>query len=653
MRWTRALSFPLAALLLAGCVATQDGPGAAGASAVVVGPAPRAGNPIFAPLDLPAPTPQRTAAGVPGPGYWQQDCDYTIEAALDAEGRTVSGVAKIVYTNNSPDTLEYLWIHLEQNLFRPDSLGAQTLEQETRFGYRAGTHGGMHIERVRAGGRDLPLRVYDTVARLDLPEPLGPGGETFEFEIAWTFAIPPFGADRMGIDELAQGEVFQIAQWFPAVATYDDVHGWNALPYLGQGEFYTNISDFDVRITVPRSHLVGATGELINTDEVLTPAQAARLEKARTSAETVVIRAAEEVADPASRPAGDGPLMWRFRAENCRTFAWTSSPAFIWDACGLNLGERTVLVQSLYPKEALPLWSRSTQMLREAIEGYSERWCPYPYPSAINVNGIVGGMEYPMIIFCRERTDEKGLYGVTTHEIGHNWFPMLVNTDERRHPWMDEGFDSFINVYSMADRYPGQEPPPGEMDKLAAAMLEPGQQPIETPADQIERLGYLAYWKPAMGLVLLREVVLGPERFDPAFRRYIRAWAFKSPRPADFFRCMEDAAGADLDWFWRGWFLGTGTLDQAVVDAGASEGGDKLRVTFENRGELVMPVLYRVTYEDGSVEERRLPVEAWLRGDRRTAVWPADGRTIRGVRIDPGRLLPDADRSNNTWGRPE
>lgn len=653
MRAMWAVAVLVIGVTVFGCAGPLTRPGAE--PSYVRAPQPRRGETIFSPIDLPAPTASRSASGVPGPAYWQQRADYTIEAVLDEDERTILGRAVITYTNNSPEALDYLWVHLEQNLFRPESAGALSVDPGTRFGYREGTQGGMEVRSVRAEGRELPHRVYDTLMRVDLPEPLAPGGDRLTFEITWTFRIPPFGADRLGMEDLGQGVVFQLAQWFPAVAKYDDVNGWNAMPYLGQGEFYTDFGDYDLRITVPRDHIVAATGVLENPEEVLTPTQIERLERAAQSAETVLIRSPEEVGDPASRPAGEGPLTWRFKAQDVRTVAWTSSPAFIWDAAGLVVGpegaERHVLVQSVYPKEALPLWSKSTEMLRFAIEDYSERWHPYPYPTAVNVNGIVGGMEYPMIIFCRERHDERGLYDVTTHEIGHNWFPMLVNTDERRHAWMDEGFNTFINHYSMLARFGEDGEDADFMDEFATEMREAGPTPIVAYPDQIPRreLGYLAYGKPAVGLLLLREQILGPDRFDPAFRRYIREWAFKSPQPSDFFRCMEDAAGADLDWFWRGWFMETGLLDQAVADVEVDAREEVVRVTFENRGELVMPVVYRVFYGDGTEETRRLPVEAWFTTNRWTTQWPSRGRTVREVVIDPDRVFPDVDRENNVW----
>lgn len=648
-------------------------------------PGPRQAQTIFSPLPWPAASDLRLASGVPGPAYWQNRADHRIEAALDAEQRVVEGREVIVYHNNSPHDLDYIWLHLEQNLFHPESRGARMTTPGARFGNRDDFVGGFELSRVAvrpAGGGDWldrsDLHVHDTLGRVDLDGPLGPG-ERVEIAIEWTFNVPPYGSDRMGVEEVEQGTIFQLAQWFPTVVKYDDVHGWNTMPYLGAGEFYTEFGDYEVAITVPREYLVGATGMLVNADEVLTSEQLERLERARQTPETVVLRSAEEVGRADSRPDGEGPLTWRFAAEDVRTFAWTASDAFIWDAATVRGGEARTLVQSLYPKEALPLWEQSTEMLRFAIEGYNDRWFEYPYPAAINVNGIVGGMEYPMIIFCRNRTSERGLYGVTTHEIGHNWFPMIVSTDERRHVWMDEGFNSFINIYSNMEWW-GEDGPSGRGNPrgIVEGMLREEQQPIVTYPDQIRagRLGFLGYAKPATGLYILREYVLGHERFDFAFRRYIHEWAFKSPQPADFFRCMEDGAGEDLTWFWRGWFYETGVLDQAVAEvtdaesirAGfaerAEEGrrrrgprpedipDDLVRVRFLNERELVLPLEFEVTYDDGTSELRRLPVEIWFGGDEWTTQWRTGGRRIVRIVVDPRELTPDVDPGNNVWEAP-
>lgn len=609
----------------------------------------------FAELDLPPANSTRTARGLPGPDYWQQEVDYVIDVALDEQTKAVTGKARITYTNNSPDDLDVIWMGMEQNLFDPSSKGARLSTRGGRFGNRQGFDGGFEIASLTTAGQGqgqaLAYEVYDTVARVDLPAPIQAKGGKFSFEIAWSFTIPPYGSDRLGMDDVEQGTIYQLAQWFPNVCVYDDTHGWNTLPYLGQGEFYTNFGTYEVNITVPRSHIVAATGVLQNPQDVLTSTQIERLEAAKRSKETVMIRSAEEVADPASRPTGEGPLTWRFRAEQVRTVAWASSASFIWDAAAVDgdaTGPGGTLAQSVYPKEAAETWDASTDMLRFSIEHYNQMWFRYPYPVAINVNGRVGGMEYPMIIFCRARGDERGLWGVTTHEIGHNWFPMVVNTDERRHSWMDEGFNTFINYYAGKARYPESSGGRGSPKSFANSMRNPPLVVMDTPADRLGGShGMMSYSKPAVMLVLLRESILGPERFDRAFREYIRRWAFKSPRPEDFFRTMQDVSGEHLDWFWRTWVYQNAKLDQGVRSVDVREDG-RVTVTFENLGDMVMPVRWAADFEDGSTVTNTLPVEAWHLSDRASFTWNP-GKKVVGIRIDPDGEFPDLDTRNNTW----
>jgi peptidase M1-like protein len=613
------------------------------------GPSARASSTIFSPLDLATANTVRNGAGAPGPDYWQQKVDYRIEAKLDPVTRLVLGRAHITYTNESPDALEYLWLNLEQNVFRADSIGAK-VGLRSAIGLQNASGKGYRLHQVQAAGSALDYQVYDTLARLELPSPIAAKGGVFEFDIVWDFLIPERVFRRFGIEKVEQGEVFEIAQWFPAVAVYDDVHGWNTLPYIGTGEFYSNFGDYQLELTVPRDWIVVATGELTNPEDVFTATQLDRWRRAHNSAETIAIIAPDEVGQDGWRPAGKGPLTWKFSAAQVRTVAWSASNAFILDAAGLD---GTTLIQSAYPKEGLPLWSKSTQMLRTAIKGYNERWFRYPYPVATNVNGIEGGMEYPMIIFCRGRRSEAGLYGVTAHEIGHNWFPMVVNTDERRHAWMDEGFNTFINYYSKRDWFPDSTGGRANPANVANMLSQPNQLPVETPADHLpgRLLGSLQYTKTGAGLVLLRETILGPERFDYAFRKYIERWAFKSPRPADFFRCMEDAAGVDLAWFWRGWFLETGYLDQAIESVNPAKGKRPATMVIGNLGPLVMPIIAQIEYQDGTTEELRLPVEVWYHSNKIQERIPGNKAVAR-ITLDPNRELPDSNRRNNVWPTP-
>ena len=610
---------------------------------------------IFAPLPLPAPNTIRNGAGEPGEDYWQQRADYQIRVSLDPASHRVSGSETITYTNNSPDSLKVLWLQLEQNLFRPGSRGS--LVNATNRWRGAFEGGGIDLQRVelvRDGERVSPAYlVDDTRMRIDLDRPLAPNGGQIDIQIDWSFLIPEYGADRMGRLEGQDGWVYELAQWYPRMYVYDDVDGWSPMPYLGQGEFYLEYGDFEVEITVPREFIVVATGELQNPEAVLTAEQRDRLERARLSAETIHIIHPDEVGSPQSRPSGRGPLTWRFRAENVRDFAWAASPAFIVDAAGWE----DVLLMSAYPREGIgtpdnPGWEMSTQYVRHSISHNSEMWHRYPYPVAINVAGIVGGMEYPMIVFCSYLARGEALFGVTEHEFGHTWFPMIVGNDERRWAWLDEGLNTFINHYSTLAYLPNAARLRAtSAEYVAARMQEPfNDQTVMTYPDRIRRegLGFLGYRKPAVGMLLLREVVLGHERFDAALKAYIDRWAYRHPQPADFFRTIEQVSGEDLDWFWRGWFYSNDVLDQAV-DSVTVAGGQTL-LHLSNREGLVMPVILEVEYADRSTERHELPVEIWMQAN--TYAFPLDGeRQVTRVRIDPDGLLPDVRRENNVWSR--
>ncbi len=613
---------------------------------------------IFAPLALPEANQDRLGTGAPGPDYWQQEADYSIRATLDTLEHRVSGSETITYVNNSPDRLDYLWIQLEQNLFAPDSRGA-LINSGDRARWRGSfAEGGIRIGRltvVQDGEEYEAAQTVDgTRMRVDLRRPMRPAGDTLRLNVDWSFVVPGYGADRMGRLQTRRGWVYEIAQWYPRMYVYDDVEGWNPMPYLGQGEFYLEYGDFDVEITAPRDLVVVASGELLNPEEVLTPEELRRYDEARTSDRTMSIIAPDEVGTPGSRPAGDGPLTWKFRIESSRDFSWAASKAFIWDAAGWD----GILLQSAYPHEGLgdrenPGWERSTEYLRHTISYYSQQWFHYPYRSAVNVAGIVGGMEYPGIVFCGVGARGQGLFGVTDHEFGHTWFPMIVGSDERRYAWMDEGFNTFINHYSNLDFYGPQasRTQRTQADFIAARMQEPiADQPIMTYPDLLRGsgLGFLAYRKPGFGLVMLREVVLGEDTFMKAFRTYVAEWAFKHPKPADFFRTVEEVSGVQLDWFWRGWFYDTDLLDQSV--SGVERTDDGTVIHLHNDGGLVMPVLLRIELSDGRVVDRRLPVQIWARSDA-FDYWLRGTGTVVGVTLDPEHQLPDVDRTDNVWKR--
>src|SRR5438874_1915870 len=475
----------------------------------------------FRRLALPAPNEVREGSGRPGPRYWQQRADYTIRATLDTATHTIAGSETLRYVNNSPDTLRYLWLQLDQNIYKANSRGAALNPTDARFAGR-GFEGGYTIDYVRAvrrvgqaAGR-IPLATSGngTMLRVDLERPLAPGGRA-ELELAYRFEVPEHGSDRMGREQFAGGWLYEVAQWYPQVAVYDDVRGWNTEQYLGQGEFYLEYGDFDVSITVPRSFVVASTGTLTNAVEVLTVNQRARLARAARSDTTVAIIPKPEVGQPFSRPAGPRPtLTWHFTAKNVRDVAWAAAANFIWDASGYD----GILIQSFYPPEANADWARSTQYARHSIKHYSEKWFPYPYPTAINVAGPVGGMEYPMIVFCGHRRSRQGLFGVTTHELGHQWFPMVVGSNERLYAWMDEGFNTFINIYSARTYFPDQQSlrNRGQAESWAQFAATGRDEPGMTPADRVtpDLLGAVAYSKPATGLYLLRHAILDSTRFD-------------------------------------------------------------------------------------------------------------------------------------------
>ncbi|PQP00887.1 aminopeptidase [Massilia phosphatilytica] len=551
---------------------------------------------------LPTPTTIRTASGAPGHAYWQQRADYAIRATLDESRRAISGTETITYHNNSPDTLSYLWVQLDQNIYKRDSDARMTATVPSRDawtkargpedGYKFDAlravlekstfDGGFKIAVVKdAGGRPLHVVINRTMMRIDLPQPLKPGAKV-AFSIDWSYNIneQKVLGGRSGYEKFDEdkNDLFEIAQWFPRMAAYYDVTGWQHKQFLGTGEFTLEFGDYDVQLTVPADHIVASTGELQNPGDVLTAAQRQRLEQARTATKPVIIVTQAE-AEAKEKTRASGTKTWRFRAKNVRDFAWASSRKFIWDAQGFKKDATNVLAQSFYPKEGNPLWEKySTAAVIHTIAEYNKYSFDYPYPVAISVNGPVGGMEYPMICFNgpRPTKDKKtgeltyssrtkyGLISVVIHEVGHNYFPMIVNSDERQWTWMDEGLNSFLEYLAeqaWEEHYPQSR---GEPRAIVDYMKSTNQVPIMTNSESIAALGYNAYAKPTAALIVLRETVLGRELFDFAFREYAQRWKFKRPTPSDFFRTMEDASGTDLDWFWRGWFYTTDHVDVSV-----------------------------------------------------------------------------------------
>jgi hypothetical protein len=598
----------------------------------------------FRPLELPAPNAMRDAAGKPGPRYWQQRVDYAVEASLDTATHTLTGRERIRYHNHSPDTLRAIWLQLDQNLYRADSRGAQRFPDVGRA-KPAGFEGGYTIAAVSSAGTGAPAplttAVRGTMMRVDLRAPLA-SGDSAAIDVAYSFRVPENGSQRMGRKRGPDGWTYAIAQWFPRLAVYDDLAGWNLDEYLGQGEFYLEDGDIDFAVTLPRNFIVTGTGALQNDDEVLTAAERARLTAARKSDTAIAIISRAEAGTATTRPAGPKPMLtWRFHAGNVRDAAWAASPTFEWDAAGWN----GILLQTLHPADANADWRKVIATVRSTIRDYSTHWFPYPYASATAVAvPLASGMEYPMLVFDPMDQGGVGLERVVLHEMGHQWFPMIVGSNERRHAWMDEGFDSFINWVGIGRRPTGN----GRGASRWLASGRPG--PIVQPADSIAPDAYdpIEYSLPDDGLELLRfEILDDTSKFDAAFKEYIRRWAFKHPSPADFFRTMNDALGQDLSWFWRGWFYTTDVVDQAVdsVTAGAR---NVTRIWLSNRGKLPMPVKMRLTFADGSTESVKLPVDIWRAGNRYTFE-RSFAKPLVSVEIDPLVNFPDVDRRNNSW----
>lgn len=540
--------------------------------------------------DLPTPNMFRTASGAPGPNYWQQRADYQIKVRIDDENQRLYGEETITYYNQSPDTLTYLWVQLDQNKFAKGSdnqlaRSAPNLDSKvryrslTRWLYEKDFEGGYKITAVRDdAGKPLRHVINKTMMRLDLPTPLKPNQQV-RFSIDWNHNIheqKKLGG-RSGFEYFKDDDnyLYEMAQWFPRMASYTDVNGWHNKQFLGNGEFTLEFGDYEVAITVPSDHIVASTGELQNPDKVLTSTQRDRLKKAKTAKKPILIVTEAEAIEN-EKTKEKGTKTWVYKAKNVRDFAFATSRKFIWDAQGFKQENGDmVMAMSYYPKEGNPLWERySTESIIHTLEVYNRYTFVYPYPIAISVNGPVGGMEYPMICFNGPRPEKDktysrrtkyGLISVIIHEVGHNYFPMIVNSDERQWTWMDEGLNTFLQYLAeqeWEDQYPSRR---GEPQYIANFMKSKRQVPIMTNSESLLQFGNNAYAKPAAALNVLRETILGRDLFDFAFREYSQRWKFKRPQPADFFRTMEDASGVDLDWFWRGWFYSTDHTDIAIT----------------------------------------------------------------------------------------
>ncbi len=694
--------------------------------------------------DLPTPNVYRTASGAPGHAYWQNTADYQMDIVLDDENQRVYGVEKINYTNKSPDHLEYLWIQLDQNVRNPESETYKIQQGNIKDGVSLYEYfnlfhtfpGGFNIDYVNdEKGSPFSVKVNHTMMRVDLATPLQ-SGDSITINIKWWYNIN----DRMEIGGRSGYEYFKeddnylytIAQFFPRMAVYSDVTGWQNKQFLGRGEFTLPFGDYDVKLTVPENMVVGATGEIQNVDEVLTDLQKERLEKAKTSDKPVIIVTQDE-AIKNEKNRSLKTKTWHFKAQNVRDYGWCASRKFIWDAQGVQFGDRTVMAMSLYPKEGNPMWEMySTKAIVLTLQTYSKFTFEYPYPVAYSINGKSIGMEYPMICFNGGRTDKDGKFTdnvkyrtilVIIHEVGHNYFPMIINSDERQWTWMDEGINTFLQ-YQTERAWTDESGKPFPSRRGPAKLIVPYMKgdkryisPIMTNSESIFQFGNNAYGKPCTALNILRETVMGPELFDYAFKIYANRWKFKHPSPADFFRTMEDASSVDLDWFWRGWFYTTDHCDVAITDVkqlrvdnqrpeegstqksvnknikkltkedkvspmlqavrsaeNPSKAFDKIKanltdvrkeildkevylcqVDLKMIGGLVMPVILKLEYEDGSNEEVRIPAEIWRMQneilEKTVSKVLVTNKSVKKIVLDPNLETADIDVSNNVWPR--
>jgi len=609
----------------------------------------------------------RAATGEPGPKYWQNRADYQLAVKLNDVTNEIAGTEILTYTNNSPSKLNFIWMQLDQNLFKQDSRGSAIMPY---VGSRNGGRGqefdaGYKIKSVKIvngssplSTTDVPFLIEDTRMQVMLPKEVAANGGQLKLKIEYAFISPEYGSDRMGIMQTKNGKIFTVAQWYPRVCVLDDIVGWNTLPYTGPGEFYLEYGDFDLSITAGSKIIVVSSGELLNPNEVYTPEQIKRWALASASDKTVVIRTAEEVTDRHSRPAGKNELTWHFKIKNARDAAWAASASFIIDAAKMNLpsGKKSVAI-SAYPIESNgdSAWGRSTEYVKKSIEFNSSKWYEFPYPGATCVAGTPGGMEYPGIVFCGAGAKRGGLMGVNDHEFGHTWFPMIVGSNERQYGWMDEGFNTFINTLSTQDFNHGEyhSNQPQDMHRIGAFFTRDGLEPMLSYVDNYKEMnnGTLSYSKPSAGLVLLREQILGKDRFDRAFKTYINRWAFKHPTPDDFFHTIENVAGESLQWFWRGWFVNNWKLDVAVrkvtyVDSTNYSKG--ALITLDNLEKMAMPVILEIKTVSGKLSRIKLPVEIWERNISWTFKIPST-EAIESVTYDPDKVLPDFNPSNNVW----
>ena len=691
---------------------------------------------------LPTPNVYRTGSGAPGEKYWQQKADYVIDVEIDDKNQRLIGKETITYFNQSPHTLKYLWVQLDQNVRAKGNLDEVTSTSTVRDSVPAkfvasrlhldDYEGGYKISAVKdAGGKELSTIINRTMMRINLPQPLKPG-ENVQFSIDWSYNI----YDRMTENGRGGYEYFPedgnyaytLAQWFPRMAVYDDYEGWQNKQFIGRGEFALTFGDYLVNITVPADHIVAASGWLQNPKQVLTKTQLERWEKSQKTFDSPVFIVTEEEARENEKSRSTKKKTWTFKADNVRDFSFTTSRKYIWDAMAVKLNTTTPMAMSFYPKEGNPLWEKeSTKAIKNTLEVYSERTFDYPYPVAISVHAANQGMEYPMICYNYGRPDKNGNYSdrlkdgmisVIVHEVGHNYFPMIVNSDERQWTWMDEGLNTFLEKETKRERYPDLDLIWGTPKGVVPYMKgdKKNIRPIMTNSEQVMQFGYNAYGKPSAALTVLREVVMGPELFDAAFKEYSNRWAFKHPAPADFFRTMEDASAVDLDWFWRGWFYTVDHVDvsvdeikwfkvkddqrvvenkgkkvkEGVLTAKANTGdlqegpqeipildtddryyGEFMnriddnavraqlknkniyQVKFTNQGGLVTPLVIRFMFKDGSHIDENIPAEIWRYNEEVATKVFVFEKELEGIILDPDSQTGDTNIEDNIFPRVE
>lgn len=651
--------------------------------------------------ELPTPNLERTASGKPGTAYTQQKVDYVMDIVLDDAKTKITGSETITYHNNSKDDLEYLWVQLDQNMRAADSktpdISPNSIPKrisKNRFNRAFPEErfdGGFNIMSVtNKDGSNLSHTINQTMMRINLSEPLA-SGAIFEFNISWWYNINNHRTDggRSGYEHFTENNNnnYVIAQFYPRMCVYDNVEGWQNDQFWGRSEFALEFGDFTVNITVPEDHMLGATGVLQNPKEVFSKQELKRREKARKSFDNPVVIRTQEEAEKIEKSKATKTKTWKFIAENVRDYAFATSRKFIYDAMAVDINGKTVMAESLYSKEANPLYGdHSTRAAAQTLKTYSKYTFDYPYHKAISVDGQMG-MEYPQICFNPGRPDlPDGGYSdrmkyrmikVTIHEVGHNFFPMIVNSDERQWTWMDEGLNSYMEMLAELD-YDKDFPIVRGYPKNIVRYMSGDQSriaPIMSKGDNVYSFGSNAYGKPATALWILRETIMGKELFDHAFRTYSQRWMFKHPSPADFFRTMEDASGIDLDWFWRGWFYTTDVTDigvkgvkkfttkennnivEFVEDSSAGLGfantNDKYHyeITYEKPGGLVMPIIVEFTYKDGTKEKKTYPAQIWRYNDKEVTKVFTSSKQIESIMIDPDLETADVDTSNNSFPR--